>query len=63
MKHTFTFRILEFCFDHKLFGVQKKCWARLVTNYLHKPFFDHYIDVTDCNKCGYCGRYEVVGNE
>jgi len=61
MKESKIFKFIQFFYNHKLFGVHKKCWARLVSNYLFKPFHDSYEDIPDCNMCEgdpwtYCGK-------
>jgi len=55
------FKIIEFMYYHKLFGVHKKCWAQLVGNYYYKPYYNKYMDISECDLCEgsmytYCGK-------
>ena len=50
--HEIKFRVIEFLYRHKLFKVDKKCWANLVA-YCYNS--GKYRDVPRANKCGYCG--------
>lgn len=46
------FKIIDFLYKHKLFGIHKKCWATLV---IYTDINQNWNSVEDAKKCGYCG--------
>lgn len=51
-KEKLRFKIIEFLYDYKLFGIHKKCWAELV---VYAQITGDWESVGECRKCGYCG--------
>ena len=51
VKNKIKFKIMEFLYRHKLFGVHKKCWADLV---ISTKLAGKWRDIQDATKCGYC---------
>ncbi len=52
MKKKIQFKIIEFLYKYKLFGIHKKCWADLV---IYTHISGDWHSVTKASKCGYCG--------
>lgn len=51
-KQKIKFKIIDFLYRHKLFGIHKKCWADLV---IYTHISNDWGSVGEANKCGYCG--------
>lgn len=63
MKEPLIFKIIEFMYNHKLFGVHKKCWTWLVINYYIDLPKDRLklAEIPQCDLCKnelytYCGK-------
>lgn len=52
MKEKIRFKLIEFLYKHKLFGIHKKCWADLV---IYSMISGDWYSVGRATKCGYCG--------
>lgn len=52
LKQKIKLKIIEFLYDHKLFGVHKRCWVDL---YYYVLVDGNWDSVKYASKCGYCG--------
>jgi len=51
-KSKIRFKIIDFLYRHRLFGIHKKCWATLV---IYTDISGDWDSVEESSKCGYCG--------
>lgn len=62
LKEKLRFKIIEFLYNHKLFGFHKKCWATLVIYSMYGDW-DSVIEATKCGYCGSCMTDEEWASE